>query len=82
MVYRRQGFDSNYFSNASPQFGFTNALTSAGNLANGDPVRPELRVRRGILLSRGSVERERWWPANRCDARTRLGVLRDGRLEG
>src|ERR1700733_7270188 len=46
------------------------------------PRRSELRVGRGILLSRGSVERNGWWPPNRCDARTRLGVLRDGRLEG
>ena len=39
-VYRRQGFNSNYFSNAAPDFGFTNVLTSAGNLANGNPVDP------------------------------------------
>jgi hypothetical protein len=39
-VYRRQGFNSNYNSNAAPDFGFTNALTSAGNLANGNPIDP------------------------------------------
>ncbi len=36
-VYRRQGFDATYNSNAAPDFGFTNVLTSAGNLANGNP---------------------------------------------
>jgi hypothetical protein len=39
-VYRRQGFDATYNSNAAPDFGFDNALTSAGNLANGNPVDP------------------------------------------
>jgi hypothetical protein len=39
-VYRRQGFNATYNSNASPQFGFDNALTSAGNLANGNPIDP------------------------------------------
>ena len=37
-VYRRQGFDATYNSNAAPQFGWTNALTSAGNLPNGSPI--------------------------------------------
>src|SRR3984885_11037717 len=45
------------------------------------PGRSELRVGRGILLSRGSVKRDRWRPPNRCDARTRLGNVRYGRLE-
>jgi Carboxypeptidase regulatory-like domain/TonB dependent receptor len=39
-VYRRQGFNSNYLSNAAPNFTFSNALTSAGNLANGNPIDP------------------------------------------
>jgi hypothetical protein len=39
-VYRRQGFNSNYLSNAAPNFTFSNALTSAGNLPNGSPIDP------------------------------------------
>ena len=39
-VYRRQGFNATYNSNAAPDFSFTNALTSAGNLANGNPIDP------------------------------------------
>ena len=77
-VYRRQGFDATYNSNAAPQFGFTNALTSAGNLAKRQPHRSELRVRRGILLSRRSIHRERWRRSKRCHARPRLGLLRPG----
>ena len=40
LVYRRQGFDATYNSNAAPDFSFDNALTSAGNLANGQPIDP------------------------------------------
>jgi Carboxypeptidase regulatory-like domain/TonB dependent receptor len=39
-VYRRQGFDATYNSNAAPDFGFTNVLTSAGELPNGSPIDP------------------------------------------
>ena len=40
LVYRRQGFNATYNSNAAPDFGFDNALTSAGNLADGSPIDP------------------------------------------
>ena len=82
MVYRRQGFNSNYFSNASPQFGFTNALTSAGNLANGNPVDPNSGSGAASFFLGAASNGNVGGAPNRCDARTRLGVLRDGRLEG
>ena len=43
--------------------------------------RSQLRVGRGRLLSRGSIQRDSWRRAKRRYARTRLGLLRPGRLE-
>src|ERR1700748_1846046 len=39
-VYRRQGFDATYNSNAAPNFDFYNTLTSAGNNPDGSPIDP------------------------------------------
>ena len=38
--HRRQGFSAYYYSNAAADFSFTNALTSAGNNAAGQPIDP------------------------------------------
>ena len=77
VVYRRQGFNATYNSNAAPNFGFTNALTSAGNLANGNPIDPNSGSGAASFFL-GAATGERWRRSKRRDARPRLGLLRPG----
>ena len=75
-VYRRQGFNANYNSNAAPDFGFDNALTSAGNLANGNPVDSNSGSGAASFFLGAASNGTVGGGSKRCHARARLGLLR------